>query len=326
MFDIITIGSATRDVFLQSNALKIKPSKTSPTGLDECLPLGAKIELKDITFDTGGGATNAAVTFANLGLRVAPICRIGKDLGGLELTHALKERRISNKFLQVDKKLGTAYSLILLTGTGQRSILVYRGASQKISLKDIPWNSVKTKWFYISSLAGDLALIRKIWQFAKKNKIKIAWNPGGRELDKGLARLTPFIKQTAFFTVNTEEAAKLTREKPGDIKSAAKKLKKLCKCLSLTHGPKGAYAWHKGKALFAPSLKVRRINTTGAGDAFGSGFVSGFIQKNDLNYALKMGTLNANMVITKMGAKNGLLQKQPALKELNRVKLKKVNF
>ena len=58
MFDIITIGSATRDVFLKSDKIQIKKSKTSPSGFDECLPLGAKIELSDITFDTGGGATN----------------------------------------------------------------------------------------------------------------------------------------------------------------------------------------------------------------------------------------------------------------------------
>lgn len=326
MFDIITIGSATRDVFLQSDKIKIKKSKTSPTGLDECLPLGAKIELNEITFDTGGGATNAAVTFSNLGLRTATICRTGKDLAGLQITQMFKDHHISNKFVQHDSKLGTAYSLILLTGTGQRSILVYRGASQKVSAKEIPWRNVKTKWLYISSLAGHMPLISSIWRFAKKNKIKIAWNPGGRELDKGLARLAPYIKQTAFFTINTEEAAKLTKEKPGDIKAAAKKLKKITKCLSLTDGPKGAYAWQNSKGIWAPSLKVKRINTTGAGDAFGSGFVSGLILKNDLKYAMKMGTLNANMVITKMGAKNGLLKNKPALSELNRVKLKSINF
>jgi ribokinase len=326
MFDIITIGSATRDVFLQSEKIKIKKSKTSPSGLDECLPLGAKIELSDITFDTGGGATNAAVTFANLGLRPATICRIGQDLGAIEVEKSLKSHRVSTKFIQRDKKFGTAYSLILLTKTGQRSILVYRGASQRISAKDIPWNNIKTKWLYISSLAGQMTLINRIWKFAKKNKIKIAWNPGGKELDKGLAKLAPYIKQTAFFTVNTEEAAKLTKQKPKNIKTAAKKLKKITTCLALTDGPKGAYAWQNTKGIWAPSLKVKRVNTTGAGDAFGSGFVSGMMLKNNLGDAVKMGTLNANMVITEMGAKNGLLKKKPSQKELDRVKIKPITY
>lgn len=326
MFDIITIGSATRDVFLKSEKIKIKKSLTSPSGFDECLPLGSKIELNDITFDTGGGATNAAVTFSNLGLRTATVCRVGKDLAGLQIDQMFKEHDISNKFVQLDAKLGTAYSLILLAGTGQRSILVYRGASKKIMPKDIPWDKVKTKWFYVSSLAGDITMIKKIWQFAKKNKIKIAWNPGGKELSKGLTALSPYIKQTAFFTINTEEAAELTKERPGDIPGAAKKLKKLAKCLSLTDGPKGAYAWHRGKGLYIATLKVKRVNTTGAGDAFGSGFVAGLAMKNDIKYAAKMGMLNANMVITRMGAKNGLLKKKPTIKKLNLVKMKPIKF
>jgi sugar/nucleoside kinase (ribokinase family) len=326
MFDIITIGSATRDVFLKSEKIKIKKSKESPSGYDECLPLGAKIELKDIVFDTGGGATNAGVTFANLGLKTAAICRIGKDLGGMQVSQMLKDRKISNTFLQHDKKLGTAYSLILLADQGRRSILVYRGASRKIDKNEINWDKVKTGWFYVTSLAGNMDLIKKIWQHAKKNKIKIAWNPGGKELEKGLGQLAPYIKQTAFFSVNTEEAADLTKTQPGDIKGAAKKLKKICQYLTLTAGNKGAYAWYKKTALHAPSLKVKRVNTTGAGDAFGSGFVSGITLKNDLRYAIKMATLNANMVITKMGAKNGLLQKRPANKEINRVKPRKINF
>jgi len=326
MYDIITIGSATRDVFLESEKIKVKKSTTSPTGFDECVPMGAKIELKEITFDTGGGATNAAVTFANQKFKTASVCRIADDTAGLEILNSLKSRGVSTRFLQYDKKYGSAYSLILLTSGGERSILVYRGASQKISSAEIPWKNIKTEWLYISSLAGDLKLIKSIWKFAEKNQIKIGWNPGSRELDWGLTRLTPFIRQTEFFTVNTEEAARLTKEKTGNIRGQAKKLKKICQYLSLTDGPKGAYAWRGEEAIFALPLKIKRINATGAGDAFGSGFVAGLIAKNRLEYAAKLATLNSNMVITRMGAKNGLLKNRPTKKELKRVKLKKINF
>ncbi|MDD4995043.1 MAG: carbohydrate kinase family protein [Patescibacteria group bacterium] len=324
MFDIITIGSATRDVFLESGQIKIKKSKTSPTGLDECIPLGAKIELKDITFDTGGGATNAAATFGNLGLKAAAICRIGKDYGGLEILQALKNRGISSKFIQYDKKLRTAYSLILLAGSGERSILVYRGASEKISASEVPWKEIKTKWLYVTSLAGNLALTKKIWQFAKANKIKIAWNPGGKELDLGFSRLAPLIRQTDFFTVNIEEGAKLAGTKDGDVKSIAAKLKKISRCLAITAGREGAYVYSRGASLYAPSLAVKRVNTTGAGDAFGSGFISSLILRRDLRHALRLAILNSNMVITKMGAKNGLLEKLPSKKELDRVKVRNI--
>ena len=62
-FDIITIGSATRDIFMKSEQFKIVEDKSFATGQGECFALGSKIEIKDIVFASGGGGTNTAVTF-----------------------------------------------------------------------------------------------------------------------------------------------------------------------------------------------------------------------------------------------------------------------
>ena len=63
MFDVITFGSATRDVFLRSKAMELHKEH----GIEEaCFPFGAKIDIDDIDFETGGGATNNAVTFTRL--------------------------------------------------------------------------------------------------------------------------------------------------------------------------------------------------------------------------------------------------------------------
>ena len=69
MFDVITIGTAAKDTFLISRFFKIlKDSKhlkkfDFPTGEAQCFALGGKIELDNQVIATGGGATNAAVTF-----------------------------------------------------------------------------------------------------------------------------------------------------------------------------------------------------------------------------------------------------------------------
>jgi len=62
-----------------------------------------------------------------------------------------------------------------------------------------------------------------------------------------------------------------------------------------------------GSIYFRPALKRKGINTTGAGDAFGSSFVAGLIKYNDIEQALKLGILNSNSVIMKIGAQEGLL-------------------
>jgi len=52
------------------------------------------------------------------------------------------------------------------------------------------------------------------------------------------------------------------------------------------------------------------VDRTGAGDSFASGFVSGFLQKNgDIEYAIQLAIANSTACLTKLGAKNGLLEK-----------------
>ena len=87
---------------------------------------------------------------------------------------------------------------------------------------------------------------------------------------------------------------------------------------------KGAYACNGMHILHATPPKVKTINTTGAGDAFGAGFTSGIIKEDDMKYALQLGTLNASGVVQKMGAKNGLLPRIPTEVSLSRIKIKEV--
>ncbi|MBD3359940.1 MAG: hypothetical protein GF365_04515 [Candidatus Buchananbacteria bacterium] len=318
MFDVITIGSATKDVFLVSKDFKIIKSDKFKGGVGECFAYGAKIELGDIYFDTGGGATNAAYTFANLGLNTSVVSKIGHDIYGMEIMSVLADNNINPSNLVADKKHKTAYSTILITPGGDRTILVYRGASANFSSSDFQWDKLKTKWFYITSLAGNLSLLKKIFNFAKKNKIKIAWNPGSGELKHGKAKLEPLIKQTTIFNINKSEAAKLSGKK--DIKKIFKVLDKLTpNYLVITDGSKGAYLSDDILIYKADVLKAEVLNTTGAGDAFGSGFCAGIILKSDWDYALRLAILNSSGVIQAMGAKHGLLEKLPLQKQLSKI-------
>ncbi|MFC1612226.1 carbohydrate kinase family protein [Patescibacteria group bacterium] len=326
---VITIGSATLDVYLKSRAFKIVKSEKFLTGIGECLTLGSKNSVQEVFVDTGGGATNCAVTFANLGIKVSVLSRIGDDLFGREVTRVLKEKKIGTGFLQIDKKNKTSYSTLLLLGTGQRSILVYRGASNALEFPKKP----KAGWFYITSLGGNTKLLGQILDYAKKKKIKVMYNPGGGELKKGLKELSRHFRKLEVLNLNREEAALLCKTKYEKMNVMIKKLKGLAPYVVITDGPAGAFVIHKGELWFAPSLGTKPVNTTGAGDAFGSGFCAGLMLsarggsalsgKKDLDYALRMGILNSDGVIRKMGAKNGLLEKRPGEAHLKKVKVKK---
>lgn len=362
MFDIITIGSATRDVFLESNDFYDIKSSEFSSGVGECLSLGSKNEVQRIFFTTGGGATNVAVTFARLGLRVACLARVGNDDAGEEIIKVLRRENVDTRFIQKDSRDQTAYSTLLMHGPGERTILVYRGASERLSLDPYLFpppacrGRIKegaASWFYVTSLGGNLDLIKKIWSFARANKIKIAWNPGGEELKLGWTKLLPFIKQCEVFNVNREEASRLLLE----TESQRTPFKNLCgfaRITLITDGARGAHACARQepearvgpeapgalraqlaapqaqhKEFFVSSLGTKARNTTGAGDAFGSGFVAGLEigsqQKRDpisvITYALRLAILNADSVIRNMGAKAGILKKMPSKKEFDKVKI-----
>ncbi|MFZ6014936.1 MAG: carbohydrate kinase family protein [Patescibacteria group bacterium] len=327
--DVLAIGAGTRDVFIKSKHFETKPDIHAPAGFDACFPMGAKIPLDDIYLETGGGATNAAVTFKSLGYKTACLCRVGNDDNGLAIKRALKSRGIKTNFIQLDEHRKTSYSVILLSGSGQRSILVYRGASNFLNVNDCNWQKINPDWIYLTSLGGKIPQIKTIFKFAGHNNISMAWNPGNGELKQGLKKLKNFIKQTDLLFLNREEAALLTEKPPRHLEDIIAILGPLPKqALIITDGPGGAYAYDPAdKTLFhAEAIPGKRVNTTGAGDAFGSGFTASFIKEKDLRHALCTGSHNSIEVIKTMGAKVGILEEFPNEQMSKRCKIKTINL
>lgn len=324
-FDVLTVGTATRDVFLQSKRFKNVKDPLAADGLDVCFPLGSKIDLDSVIFETGGGATNAAVTFSRFGLRTACAARIGNDPGGNEIVARLQSEHIDTSSIQTDARKGTGYSLILVSSSGQRAILVSRGASSDLDPSSINLKKIKPEWIYLTSVGGNLKTLKKIFDAARKLRIRIAWNPGNAEIELGMKKLLPFLIQTDILDFNREEAAALAEVPPRDLDKILHHLGILPRqALVVTDGARGAYVHSRGVTWFAPAIPGKRVNTTGAGDAFGSAFTAAAITTGNLETALRAGMLNSFGVITHMGAKAGILPRFPSKAALQRVKIKKL--
>ncbi len=321
MFDIITIGAATRDVFVKSDIFDVHESDSVPHEMEACFPMGAKIDIEELVLETGGGATNAAATLARLGFSTATICAVGDDSSSRDVMDAFAQDEISTDFVQkiADKKTG--YSIIIVAGSGERSILVHRGAARMTASDKVDWENVKAEWLYITSLGGSMELLERALNHAEENNIKVAWNPGNAELKLGLSVLEPLIQKADVFNLNKEEASMLANTDTSEMKIIFDKLRKLPKKLTvITDGPDGAYsAEPDGDILFTNTIDVPTVNTTGAGDAFGSGLVAGLMHKDDIRYALAVGIWNATGCIQIMGAKRGLLENFPNHEQVNQV-------
>lgn len=323
MYDIITIGSATKDVFLVSKQFKTIRSEAFVGGVGECVSLGSKIEVDQFVETTGGGGTNTAATFAKLGFETAVVTRVGDDAAGRDILDELKARNTSTRFVKKIKKGQTGYSVLLTTDDGERSVLVHRGVSGEFSGNDFP-KQAKTRWLYVSSLAGNVSLMNEISRWAKTHKVSIAYNPGSPELKRGLKAFATILRNVEVLIMNIEEAQLLTETKTRDVK----KLATLIGCKStliLTDGPNGAYAFSGGTRLHARTSGAKSISRTGAGDAFGSGVVAALMKKMSLEDALRIGTLNAESVVQQYGAKLGILKTWPHKKALAKIKVRKLS-
>lgn len=330
MHDIITFGSATKDIFLKVKGYKLADEKKFITGKGLCFSLGSKLEIEKLFLSSGGGGTNTAATFAKQGFKTAFCGMVGDDISGREIIEELKQLGIDTQFVLTTKKALTNHSIIISSGEGlarrataegkkERTILVYRGASSLLEKNEIPWlrdgpritGTVPiAKLFYLAPLSGKLAeLFEELVDFAKNNGIKIAANPGNSQLSLPRTVLKKTLAKIDILILNQEEASFFTKVPYKKEKEIFKKIDEMCSgIVIMTKGSEGV-AVSDGKQIFsvrAPKSKV--VDRTGAGDSFASGFVSGFLQKNDdVEYAIQLGIANSTACLTKLGAKNGLL-------------------
>jgi len=317
MFDILTIGTATRDVFLTSPAFKVLRDKEHlvklgfKTGEAECFALGSKIRIEEPFLTSGGGAYNTAVTFSRQELKTGALVKVGDDAAGKTVIRNLKEEKITPLAL-TDRKSGTGYSTILVTPGGERTILVYRGASYEMKKKELPWKRMKAQWVYVSPGEIPFSTMSEIVSRMKKQGSRIAINPSKYYLSLKKGTLEPFLNKCDVVIVNREEASHLTGKPYEKDKAIFKKFDEIVEGIAVvTDGPRGA-AVSDGSFIYRSGVfkEKKRADRTGAGDAFASGFISGLLRKNDVHYALRLATANATSVVEHVGATTGSLTKR----------------
>lgn len=313
MFDVVTIGTATRDVFLTSTAFKVLKDLKHlqkigfPKGEATCMALGSKIEVREPVFTTGGGAANAAVSFARQGLKTAAVIKVAEDDAGSSVLESLKREGIKI-FATRSKKNATACSTVLVTEGGERTILVYRGEGE-LQERDIPFASFSARWVYCSPGNISFPLMLKIIVALKKKGIKIALNPPQTYLEH-LNSLKPILKQVDAVILNQEEAAKLTGVPYAKETKILETFSAIVEngIALMTQDVRGAMASGGGYVYRVGAFsKVKEVDATGAGDAFGAGFIAGLVETDDMLYALRLAAANAASVVEHVGATTGAL-------------------
>ena len=303
----LCVGAATEDIFL-GHSPALVPVCESP---EECffnITLGTKVNVNQIHFATGGGATNAATTFARGGHHAIFMGQIGRDPAGAFVEHDLDREGIDTVHLAYTDRYNTSTSVLLLAPNGERTILTYRGASTFYNAENFDLTNVQgVNWLYVTTLNGHFDILDKLFSQAKEKGIKVAFNPGKPELSDP-KKLKSLLADVEILLVNKEEAQMIVAgETCEELLSHARNF---CPVVAITDGQNGSWAADKTSVVHAGIYKPDQesIDRTGAGDAFGSGFVLKYAAGSGIKEAVHFASANASSVVMQVGTKTGILR------------------
>lgn len=324
---VITIGSATMDVFVECDEANIVSVCSKDRNADfMSYPYGSKIDISTFASNVGGGGVNTACNFGNLGFDTSAIFKVGKDFYSEGIFNFLKTQKVKLDSVVQKEDSTTGFSVILVSFQGDRTVLTHRGANAHILEEDIDFNAIKeADLVYIAPLNGESnKVLEKIVDFAEANDTKICFNAGTTSIKKGFDHLRGILDSAHVVVMNKEEASMATgiQVRPDtktekfshdvihkDIKSMLEALKiKDYQVVVITDGGNGAYAYEGKNYYFCPTFPSEVISTLGAGDSFASTFCAALYRNGkDVGNALMYGSVNSASVVSKFGATEGLL-------------------
>ena len=310
---ILSIGKATQDVFLKSDEFD---PHTEGKLVYTHLPLGVKMEVSEVTFATGGNASNVAVTFARQGLHAEYMWTLGHDPASETVLRVLDDEGVATNRVVRKDHYQAGYSTILIATNGERTILNHRGVSTDARGVDLDFDAIaEVDWVYPTSLAnGGIDLLRLIVDHAEKHDTKVMLNPAGPELANP-TKLKSLLESVDILCVNKEEMKLLVEGET--LEELVRHALNYVKVAIVSDGPNGVVA-SDGKTIVRAGMyeDVRVVDRTGAGDAFASGFLSQWVQGASLKESIIFASANSTSVVAQIGAKPGILHKGAKLHEM----------
>ena len=175
----LTVGGAMIDTIAIIGSDRIE--RMSMLNADSSFLLleeGSKIEALEISTHVGGGAVNAAVAMARLGLDVATLVKLGKDARAETVLARLLEEGVSSRWAMRDGRAPTGASVLVSSHDRNAAIFTFRGANTLLEEADLRKEAFAADVVYISSLSNESAdAFPAIVERAKAQGALVATNP-----------------------------------------------------------------------------------------------------------------------------------------------------
>ena len=266
---------------------------------------GTKINGSNLVIQGGGPIPNVMIGLRRLGFKTALISATANDIVGKLTVDDIKKEKVEHRYIV--RKRGysdTAVGLIEI-GSGRRTLVLGRDLSVRAS--DLTTNKYPIP--RIVHLDGrDMAATMKLARWAKKVGAAVSFDIGSMRND--VSSVFPLVDH---LVVADSYALPFTGCRTA--KNAIKKLHKLCKgTIVVTEGIRGAIGVENNQTCFQPAFEVDAKDTTGAGDAFHTGYLYGLLKSYSFSKRMKLGAVVAALKCTVPGARKGL----PTIGAINR--------
>jgi ribokinase len=337
----LTIGGAMVDAIaiIDSDRIEritMRNADTSFLLLEE----GSKTEALEIATHCGGGAVNAAVSMARLGVDVAALVKLGQDARAETILARLLSEGVSPRYAIRDPRAPTGASILVSSHDRNAAVFTFRGANTLLEVDDLKPDAFNVDLVYVSSLSNQSAdCFPEIVARAKTAGARVATNPGPRQLAARGSAFRDCLPNIDILAINRAEAevmlpALIPACGEGGEALVGADLPRLAirglagggfrmslkaffagmlslgpKTLLLTDGVGGAYAATCSEIVHCPTLKVSVAGTAGAGDAFTSTFATQMTLGRSPDEALRAATINAASVVGHTDTQSGLLKR-----------------
>lgn len=263
-----------------------------------------------IELHTGGCAANACIDLSKMGQDVGIIGLVGNDGFGEFILNRLKGQKVDITGLKTTDRATTSASLVLSNSDGERTFIHCYGTNAVFSEQDIDYRIIKE--CELLFVAGTLLMpafdgqptanvLRRAKEMGKYTVLDTAWDPTGR----WMSAVGPCLPYLDLFIPSFEEARMLSgKENEKDMAGCF--LEAGAKTVVIKMGEKGCYIKNDSGEHYIDAYRVEAVDTTGAGDSFVAGFITGLVNGWDLRRCGEYANAVGAHCVMKMGATEGI--------------------
>ena len=260
------------------------------------------------TYVPGGKGANSALAFSRLGGECTFVTRVGMDQAGDTLVNLYENDGINTKYLKRSTDAGTGLATIFVEESGQNRIIVFPGANQKITSEQIDQaiDEIKPDALFVQFEINRDAILHATKK-ARDAGIPIFVDAGAITEDFPLEELG----EVEVFSPNESETLTICGMKPYTEEGCLVASRLLCQRVNAKYivvklGARGAYIYDGSEGVLIPTLPIKPVDTTAAGDAFTAALTLEYLSCKDIKRACAYAHIVGTMTVMKKGASSSI--------------------